>query len=142
MFCPLCKAEYRQGFTYCADCDVDLVEALPTVPSTDPTAPENDHPHKAPPVVFLAWFLPMAFFGFFLILLSLRPQTLPRNPFFEVFLVSFIFVANMGAYWMLYQSLRYEKRVGRYVLLSMVPFMFVWYLLVRYPLRQELPRLR
>ena len=29
MFCPQCKAEYRQGFTRCADCDVDLVDALP-----------------------------------------------------------------------------------------------------------------
>jgi hypothetical protein len=26
MFCPQCKAEYRQGFTRCADCDVDLVD--------------------------------------------------------------------------------------------------------------------
>jgi hypothetical protein len=26
MFCPQCKAEYRQGFTRCADCDVELVE--------------------------------------------------------------------------------------------------------------------
>jgi hypothetical protein len=29
MFCPVCKAEYRQGFTRCADCDVDLVYELP-----------------------------------------------------------------------------------------------------------------
>jgi hypothetical protein len=29
MFCPLCKAEYRPGFTHCADCDVDLVWELP-----------------------------------------------------------------------------------------------------------------
>lgn len=28
MFCPECKAEYRQGFTRCADCEVDLVAAL------------------------------------------------------------------------------------------------------------------
>ncbi len=28
MFCPVCKAEYRFGFTRCADCDVDLVEHL------------------------------------------------------------------------------------------------------------------
>lgn len=28
MFCPQCKAEYRLGFTRCADCDVDLVESL------------------------------------------------------------------------------------------------------------------
>lgn len=26
MYCPRRKAEYRQGFTHCADCDVDLVE--------------------------------------------------------------------------------------------------------------------
>src|SRR2546427_4627501 len=25
MICPHCKAEYRQGFTRCADCDLDLV---------------------------------------------------------------------------------------------------------------------
>jgi hypothetical protein len=29
MICPLCKAEYRQGFTHCTDCDVDLVWELP-----------------------------------------------------------------------------------------------------------------
>jgi hypothetical protein len=28
MFCPQCQAEYRQGFTRCADCDVDLVHQL------------------------------------------------------------------------------------------------------------------
>jgi hypothetical protein len=30
MFCPVCKAEYREGFRRCADCDVDLVEELPS----------------------------------------------------------------------------------------------------------------
>src|SRR5580658_1248038 len=29
MFCPVCKAEYREGFRRCADCDVDLVWELP-----------------------------------------------------------------------------------------------------------------
>lgn len=28
MYCPECKAEYRQGFTRCSDCDVDLVQEL------------------------------------------------------------------------------------------------------------------
>jgi hypothetical protein len=30
LFCPNCKLEYRAGFTRCADCDVDLIAALPT----------------------------------------------------------------------------------------------------------------
>jgi hypothetical protein len=29
MFCPNCKAEYREGFTHCADCDAELVNELP-----------------------------------------------------------------------------------------------------------------
>ena len=29
MICPQCKAEYRQGFTRCSDCDVALVPSLP-----------------------------------------------------------------------------------------------------------------
>jgi hypothetical protein len=29
MICPECKADYRPGFTRCADCDVELVDVLP-----------------------------------------------------------------------------------------------------------------
>src|SRR5215467_8736989 len=32
MFCPVCRVEYRSGFTRCTDCDVDLVEELPPEP--------------------------------------------------------------------------------------------------------------
>ena len=28
-FCPKCRAEYREGFTRCSDCDVELVDELP-----------------------------------------------------------------------------------------------------------------
>lgn len=28
MFCPNCKSEFREGFTRCAECDVDLVAEL------------------------------------------------------------------------------------------------------------------
>jgi len=41
MFCPQCRAEYRPGFTRCADCDLELVYELPSagiVPSA-PIAP-------------------------------------------------------------------------------------------------------
>jgi hypothetical protein len=33
MYCPECQSEYRQGFTRCADCDVDLVYGLETTAS-------------------------------------------------------------------------------------------------------------
>ena len=47
MFCPVCKAEYRRGFTRCADCDVELVHELPAaaiVPhlAAAPGDPEED----------------------------------------------------------------------------------------------------
>jgi hypothetical protein len=35
MFCPVCKYEYRRGFTHCNDCDVDLVDALPSEADVD-----------------------------------------------------------------------------------------------------------
>ena len=38
MFCPVCKAEYRQGFTRCADCDVELVYELPAAAIVAPVA--------------------------------------------------------------------------------------------------------
>ncbi|HEX9060926.1 MAG TPA: DUF2007 domain-containing protein [Clostridia bacterium] len=28
MFCPKCKCEYREGFTRCSDCDVELVDQI------------------------------------------------------------------------------------------------------------------
>jgi hypothetical protein len=32
MVCPECGAEYREGFTHCSDCDVDLIVAPPSPP--------------------------------------------------------------------------------------------------------------
>ncbi len=43
MFCPNCKAEYRDGFTQCADCGAALVSRLDdaAVPSNRRTLPEG-----------------------------------------------------------------------------------------------------
>ena len=35
MFCPHCRAEYRDGFRVCSDCGVDLVDALPPEPEPE-----------------------------------------------------------------------------------------------------------
>ena len=75
-------------------------------------------------------------------LLVMVAPSLARNSFFLFFLVVLITCSNFGALWMLYQSIRYEEHVGRYVLLSLIPFMFVWYRLVRYHLRPQMGRRR
>lgn len=36
MYCPVCKAEYRQGFDECSDCQIPLVDELPPPPETYP----------------------------------------------------------------------------------------------------------
>ena len=42
MICPQCKAEYRQGFTVCADCEVALVESAELARrSVDEDAPDD-----------------------------------------------------------------------------------------------------
>jgi hypothetical protein len=33
MYCPSCRAEFREGFFRCEDCDVALVEKLPKEPA-------------------------------------------------------------------------------------------------------------
>ncbi len=40
MICPNCKAEYREGYTVCADCEVPLVEKLPA--DEQPEEPEME----------------------------------------------------------------------------------------------------
>ncbi len=35
MFCPECRAEYREGFKVCSDCNVDLVDTLPPEPEPE-----------------------------------------------------------------------------------------------------------
>jgi hypothetical protein len=50
-------------------------------------------------------------------------------------------VANIGALWMLYQSIRYELRPLLFCVLSIIPFAFVWYYYERYTKRQGVRRL-
>jgi len=36
MFCPECRAEYREGFTECSDCHVPLAATLPAEAAPEP----------------------------------------------------------------------------------------------------------
>ena len=46
MFCPQCRAEYREGFFRCSDCDIPLVDPLATDRSVTDGWPgfQTDHP--------------------------------------------------------------------------------------------------
>ena len=44
MYCPKSLAEYEEGFTECADCQVTLVSLLPPQPAK---APEGEAPHRS-----------------------------------------------------------------------------------------------
>jgi hypothetical protein len=116
MFCPSCKAEYREGFTRCSSCDVELVDALPQV----------ETPPSTPPAYFLAYVLPVAFCVYLLFFVwTLRDGTPHRSvvlPFMFLTVVS-----NFGSLWMIYQSARHEEKPIRYILWAMVPFSFFWY---------------
>ena len=37
MFCPVCRSEYREGFTACSDCGTALVPELPPEPKETPS---------------------------------------------------------------------------------------------------------
>jgi hypothetical protein len=136
MYCPKCRAEYREGFTRCSDCGLELVAVLPPPNLQSPELAENERPDLARTPHFLAWLIPMCVYAALIFAIGLKPALL-QNLFIGVLLISLHFSAVVGGFWMMYQAVRYERRVGRYVLLSFVPFMFVWYSLVRVPLRKE-----
>jgi len=43
MFCPNCRFEYRSGFARCNDCDVDLVDELPTEAESEEPKDETNN---------------------------------------------------------------------------------------------------
>ena len=115
---------------------MDLVEELGPLNESEPELDVNSRPDLAPRPFFLAWFVPMCLYVLLIFGSIARPR-LMQNIHFFIFIFCFGFFGNLGAFWMMYQAVRYEKRVGRYVALAFVPFMFVWYSLVRVPLRKE-----
>jgi len=63
------------------------------------------------------------------------------NSAFEPPLPVLSFVSWIGFLWMLYQVIRYEIHPWRFILLSFLPFSFVWYYYERYRRREGHQRL-
>jgi len=118
MFCPQCRVNIA-GICAVLDCELDLVEELAPLNPREPELDVNSRPDLAPKSFFLAWFAPMCVYVLLLFGSIVRPRLL-QNFHFGVFLFCFVFFGNLGSFWMMYQAVRYERRVGRYVLLSFV----------------------
>jgi membrane protease YdiL (CAAX protease family) len=48
MYCPSCKSEFREGFTWCPDCETGLVEALPEEPEEQDEPQDWEMPDEMP----------------------------------------------------------------------------------------------
>ena len=53
--------------------------------------------------------------------------TVPRNPALTFLVVVIFAVPPVGAFWMLYMSVRHEKRPLPIILLAFIPYTFLWY---------------
>src|SRR5467141_2463274 len=114
MFCPNCRAEFRPGFARCSDCGVTLVEILPPPNPLDTELNENERPDLARTRYFLAWFVPMCIYLILFFTVWIRPS-LFENTYIAILLMCFMLFGNIGSFWMIYQAVRHEKRVGKYV---------------------------
>ena len=102
----------------------------------DPNFDPTEYPSKE----FFFGFIPLACVAAGLsIFLVDRMHISGFHPLIAV-LVFVHIVVPLGGWWLIYQAIRYEIRVWRYVLLAFVPFGFLWYLFVRYPHRPKLVR--
>lgn len=116
----------------CSDCSESLVPKLPV------GWKKADKWSPLPPKKFLAWFVPVS--GLFPFVLLFVPTRFGQGNFNLLFwFVNLVCdAAALGSLWMIYQAVRYERRVGVWILLSLVPFMSIWYLLARYLTRMKL----
>jgi len=51
----------------------------------------------------------------------------PRNPLFMLLVVAVFAAPSLGAFWMLYVSIRHEKQPLPMILLAFLPYSFLWY---------------
>ena len=62
------------------------------------------------------------------VLVITRGQAAASNPVMLFAVVALFLIPPLGAFWMIYMSIRYEKRPLPLVLLAFfIPFTFVWY---------------
>jgi hypothetical protein len=51
----------------------------------------------------------------------------PKSPLVEALAIVFFTLPSIGAFWMLYAAIRYEKKPIGYIALAFIPYTFLWY---------------
>jgi hypothetical protein len=64
----------------------------------------------------------------------------PRNPVTEFLAFVFFGAPSVGAFWMLYLVIRYERHPLPLILLAFLPYTFLWYYFERVRPRKHLTR--
>ena len=120
MLCLSCRTEYRDGFTRCADCSIELI------PELSEPVPGGRSPEQLSQGSFLLWFSPLVTFYLLPLLTVANPRVFAYWPIKAAMLLA-VLVAPIGSYWVIYQAIRYEQQVAKYVLYALIPFLFIWY---------------
>jgi hypothetical protein len=61
------------------------------------------------------------------VLLIARGPAPESNPIEMAALIAIFAIAPVGAFWMMYMSIRHEKNPWPMILLAFIPFTFLWY---------------
>ena len=54
-------------------------------------------------------------------------QRIPQNPFAEMLVFVFFAAPSVGAFWLLYMAVRFEKHPLPFILLAFIPYGFLGY---------------
>jgi hypothetical protein len=89
----------------------------------------------------LVWFAPTVGFYVLIFILMASPIAAKNNIVFFWLVFAYCFTSPFGSFWMLYQSIRFESSPLKYVILSFLPYAFLWYYFERVRNRTYLGRL-
>ena len=135
MFCPSCGADYRDGFAQCSDCAVPLADVLPEGWKRSESA-SSEFPRRE----FMLWFVPLSVISTLTPIFLLSKLSPSRFHPLHLVVILTCLAVPIGGCWMFVQVVDHEEQAKAWIPFSFVPFMFLWYLLMRYPTRPKFVR--
>ena len=88
----------------------------------------------------LSWFAPTAGFYMLTLVMMANPNS-AKNLAVLGLALGYYLTSPFGSFWMLYQSIRFESKPLKYILLSFLPYAFLWYYFERVRKRTYVGRL-